>query len=127
MSFALHERGLTARFLMDGLKSHSSQEDLGFHQKISSQFRQSCAKKVFVGTWVDETQELTNHDDWHFMDTKCIPANDVSHGKKLVELSISSRPRGSHRAKFPQQPPEEWPAMHIQCKQPTSRGVTSRF
>lgn len=51
----------------------------------------SCRFKVFVGTRVAEIQELTDTGALHYVDTKTNPADDITRGKTLAELSSPSR------------------------------------
>ncbi|XP_039602818.1 uncharacterized protein LOC120524964 [Polypterus senegalus] len=52
---------------------------------------ESCRYKVFVGTRVAEIQNLTNLDNWNYIATKDNPADDITRGKTLKELSELNR------------------------------------
>ncbi len=47
----------------------------------------SCRYKVFVGTRVAEIQELTKGQEWHYVDSQNNPADDLTRGKLLSDLS----------------------------------------
>ncbi|XP_039608702.1 uncharacterized protein LOC120528591 [Polypterus senegalus] len=47
----------------------------------------SCRFKVFVGTRVAEIQELTEHDNWRYVDSVNNPADYITRGKTLIEIA----------------------------------------
>ncbi len=51
----------------------------------------SCRFKVFVGMRVAEIQELTDNQDWHYVDSSNNPADDITRGKTLSELTGENR------------------------------------
>ncbi|XP_069366373.1 uncharacterized protein [Paralichthys olivaceus] len=51
----------------------------------------SCRYKVFVGTRIAEIQTLTDTRSWRYVDSKNNPADDVTRGKTLLELSQQHR------------------------------------
>ncbi|KAI5614831.1 hypothetical protein C0J50_10985, partial [Silurus asotus] len=67
----------------------------------------SCRYKVFVGTRVSEIQELTHHRSWRYVNTQDNPADDITRGKNLQELSEPSR--WSQGPSFLKQDPVHWP------------------
>lgn len=67
----------------------------------------SCRFKVFIGTRVAEIQELTDPKDWRYVDSKSNPANDITRGKTLAELTKPSR--WSQGPSFLLLPPDQWP------------------
>ncbi|KAK7879830.1 hypothetical protein WMY93_033500 [Mugilogobius chulae] len=69
----------------------------------------SCRFKVFVGTRVAEIQELTDPHSWRYVNSAQNPADDVTRGKTLQELSNDGRWR--HGPAFLQQSPECWPVQ----------------
>ncbi|KAL0153033.1 hypothetical protein M9458_051632, partial [Cirrhinus mrigala] len=70
---------------------------------------ESCHYKVFVGTRVAEIQELTSSDNWKYVDSELNPANDITRGKSLYELShFCQWNQGPH---FLQQSREHWPTQ----------------
>ncbi len=70
---------------------------------------ESCHYKVFVGTRIAEIQELTISDNWRYVDSELNPADDITRGKSLYELSrICQWNQGPN---FLQQSPEHWPTQ----------------
>nr|XP_055047823.1 uncharacterized protein LOC129433267 [Misgurnus anguillicaudatus] len=68
---------------------------------------ESCHYKVFVGTRIAEIQELTSSDSWKYVDSKLNPADDITRGKSLYDLSQACQwNQGPH---FLQQSQENWP------------------
>lgn len=67
----------------------------------------SCRFKVFVGTRVSKIQELTNCQDWRYVNTADNPADDLTRGKTLGELQRPNRWRQG--TQFLYQPPGTWP------------------
>jgi len=65
----------------------------------------SCRYKVFVGTRVAEIQTLTDTKSWRYVDSKSNPADDLTRGKTLLELSQPHR--------WHQGPP--FLLMHTEC------------
>lgn len=51
----------------------------------------SCRYKVFVGTRVAEIQDLTDVQSWRYVDSASNPADDITRGKTLQELSEPTR------------------------------------
>ncbi|XP_036000189.1 uncharacterized protein LOC118564903 [Fundulus heteroclitus] len=51
----------------------------------------SCRYKVFVGTRVAEIQELTDLKSWRYVDSARNPADDITRGKTLKDLSEPNR------------------------------------
>lgn len=48
---------------------------------------ESCHYKVFVGTRIAEIQELTDIEDWRYVDSSNNPADALTRGKKLCDLA----------------------------------------
>ena len=48
---------------------------------------ESCHYKVFVGTRIAEIQELTDSDDWRYVDSPNNPADALTRGKTLRDLA----------------------------------------
>nr|XP_057925810.1 uncharacterized protein LOC131127691 [Doryrhamphus excisus] len=67
----------------------------------------SCRYKVFVGTRVAEIQDLTDINAWRYVDSATNPADDITRGKTLTQLSGVSR--WSHGPPFLLQPSDQWP------------------
>lgn len=53
---------------------------------------ESCRFKVFVGTRIEEIQELTDRHTWRYVDSGRNPADDVTRGKSLKELDGARDP-----------------------------------
>lgn len=67
----------------------------------------SCRFKVFAGTRIAEIQELTDIQAWRYVGTSENPADDLTRGKSLQELSGENR--WTHGPRFLQLPPDQWP------------------
>ncbi|XP_025763702.1 uncharacterized protein LOC109202593 [Oreochromis niloticus] len=68
---------------------------------------ESCSYKVFVGTRVAEIQSLTDGSTWRYVDSANNPADDITRGKTLRELS---RPHRWHQGpEFLCRSEEHWP------------------
>ncbi|TKS64949.1 ATP-binding cassette sub-family A member 2 [Collichthys lucidus] len=63
--------------------------------------------KVFVGTRVTEILALTTPGSWRYINTDLNPADDLTRGKSLLELSQPSR--WSQGPSFLYQSPDYWP------------------
>lgn len=75
---------------------------------------ESCRYKVFVGTRVAEVQNLTSEQSWRYVDTANNPADDITRGTSVRELTHSHR---WHRGpEFLYCPEDEWPSLP--CIQP---------
>ncbi|XP_033114100.1 uncharacterized protein LOC117114530 [Anneissia japonica] len=68
---------------------------------------ESCRFKVFVGTRVSEIQQLTHDCEWRYINTTLNPADDITRGMSLKDLSIDGRWRDGPA--FLKQPCSEWP------------------
>lgn len=68
---------------------------------------ESCRFKVFVGTRVSEIQDLTARHTWRYVDNN--PANDLTRGKTLAELTAPSR--WMQGPLFLRSPPDKWPLL----------------
>lgn len=68
---------------------------------------ESCRFKVFVGTRVAEIQELTDRHVWRYVDSARNPADDLTRGKRLVELIEPNR--WSQGPPFLLLSPDSWP------------------
>ncbi len=68
----------------------------------------SCRFKVIVGTRITEIQELTNSKDWRYVDSLNNPADDITRGKTLLELT--SENRWVKGPSFLWLSPEHWPS-----------------
>lgn len=68
---------------------------------------ESCRYKVFVGTRVAEIQELTNLHTWRYVRSEDNPADDVTRGRKLWQLSEQTR--WNQGPPFLWQDPAMWP------------------
>ncbi len=69
----------------------------------------SCRYKVFVGIRVAEIQELTVSASWCYVKSGDNPADDITRGKFLRDLSIGSR--WSQGPTFLKLPPDSWPGQ----------------
>ncbi|KAL0171405.1 hypothetical protein M9458_031716, partial [Cirrhinus mrigala] len=67
----------------------------------------SCRYKVFVGTRVAEIQEMTASAVWRYVRSSDNPADDITRGKSLRDLSEGSR--WSQEPAFLKLPPDSWP------------------
>lgn len=67
----------------------------------------SCRYKVFVGTRVSETQELTDRQVWRYIDSPNNPADDITRGKSLLE--VAGPGRWSQGPPLLKQSAEHWP------------------
>lgn len=68
---------------------------------------QSCRFRVFVGACVSEIQELTKNCTWRYVDSDQNPADDLTRGKTLEELTDPNR--WSQGTPFLLQSPNSWP------------------
>jgi len=68
---------------------------------------QSCRFKVFVGNRVAEIQELTSSHTWRFVDSAQNPADVITRGTTLQDLTRPNR--WSQGPAFLYMHPEEWP------------------
>ncbi|XP_076733061.1 uncharacterized protein LOC143413643 [Maylandia zebra] len=69
---------------------------------------ESCHYKVFVGTRIAEIQELTEAASWRYVPSALNPADDITRGKPLRELSKPSQ--WMDGPPFLRQASEQWPA-----------------
>lgn len=69
----------------------------------------SCRFKVFVGARVSEIQNLTNSQDWRYVDSATNPADDVTRGKSLPD--ILSPNRWNNGPPFLYGSPDTWPEL----------------
>lgn len=67
---------------------------------------EACHFKVFVGVRVAEIQEFTDHHSWHYVDFSNNPADDITKGKTLVDLSQPNQWRNG--TTFLKQPHDSW-------------------
>lgn len=51
----------------------------------------SCRYKVFVGTRITEIQELSDPKSWHYVNSSLNPADDITRGLSLIQLSEDTR------------------------------------
>lgn len=65
--------------------------------------------KVFVGTRIAEIQELVGADTWRYVPSDENPADDITRGKLLRDLSKPSR--WTYGPNFLNLPPSEWPTI----------------
>lgn len=66
----------------------------------------SCRFKVFVGTRIAEIQELTDSQAWRYVETSENPADDLTRGKTLKDLSVENR--WAQGPPFLRLPPDQW-------------------
>ncbi|KAK7918811.1 hypothetical protein WMY93_010095 [Mugilogobius chulae] len=52
---------------------------------------ESCCYKVFVGTRVTEIQNLTDPSQWRYVDSRSNPADDITRGLTLQEMTVDHR------------------------------------
>ncbi|KAL3976302.1 alcohol-forming fatty acyl-CoA reductase [Sarotherodon galilaeus] len=69
----------------------------------------SCRFKVFVGARVSEIQNLTNSQDWRYINSATNPADDVTRGKSLKEFLSPNR--WTKGPSFLHEPPNNWPTV----------------
>lgn len=67
----------------------------------------SCRYKVFVGTRIAEIQDLTDREAWRYVDSASNPADDITRGKHLTELTSDSR--WFQGPAFLGENPDQWP------------------
>lgn len=67
----------------------------------------SCRYKVFVGTRVAEIQELSAPASWRYIDSGTNPADDITRGKTLAQ--ITGENRWSQGPRFLRLPANHWP------------------
>ncbi|KAJ8347082.1 hypothetical protein SKAU_G00284830 [Synaphobranchus kaupii] len=68
---------------------------------------ESYQYKVFVGTRVADIQELTGVENWRYVNTHQNPADDITRGRTLFDLSQPNR--WSQELGFLHQSPDHWP------------------
>ncbi|XP_037604330.1 uncharacterized protein LOC119475569 [Sebastes umbrosus] len=86
---------------------------------------ESCRFKVFVGLRVAEIQDLTDLHSWHYVDSSNNPADDITRGKTLSDISQHNCWRNG--PPFLKQPHDSWPMWpkHTVKPDPTElRGLT---
>ncbi|XP_026219876.1 uncharacterized protein LOC113164689 [Anabas testudineus] len=71
---------------------------------------ESCRFKVFVGTRVAEIQDLTDREAWRYVDSANNPADDITRGKHLQELTADSR--WFQGPAFLKHSSDKWPQLH---------------
>ncbi|KAL4009372.1 hypothetical protein ACER0C_003224 [Sarotherodon galilaeus] len=69
----------------------------------------SCHYKVFVGTRICEIQELTSPEQWRYVTSDLNPADDITRGKHLADLTVPNR--WSHGPPFLSQTADTWPKL----------------
>ena len=69
----------------------------------------SCRFKVFVGTRIAEIQELTARESWRYVESANNPADDITRGKHLQELTANSR--WFRGPTFLRKNPDQWPQL----------------
>ncbi|XP_019218180.1 uncharacterized protein LOC109203254 [Oreochromis niloticus] len=69
----------------------------------------SCRYKVFVGTRIAEIQDLTEVSRWRYVNTEDNPADDLTRGKTLLELSQPNR--WTQGPPFLLTNPDTWPTL----------------
>ncbi|XP_028298617.1 uncharacterized protein LOC114460934 [Gouania willdenowi] len=69
----------------------------------------SCRYKVFVGTRVAEIQELTEAAAWRYVPSRDNPADDITRGLTLQDISRGSR--WADGPVFLKQAPSDWPGL----------------
>lgn len=72
----------------------------------------SCRYKVFVGTRICEIQELTSPEQWRYVTSDLNPADDITRGKHLADLTAPNR--WSHGPPFLSQTADTWPKLPIE-------------
>lgn len=72
---------------------------------------ESCRFKDFIGTRVAEIQELTSECTWHYVDSSNNPADDITHGKPLMEIAEDGRWKDG--PPFLLQSPDFWPTKPV--------------
>lgn len=70
---------------------------------------ESCRYKVFVGTRIAEIQTLTEAACWRYVDSARNPADDITRGLKLSDMTHPHR--WITGPDFLLQPPDQWPTM----------------
>lgn len=79
---------------------------------------ESCHFKVFVGTRVAEIQDLTEGESWRYVASAYNPADDITRGKPLSELTVQSR--WGQGPTFRQKTPDQWPEPSLTLPTPTN-------
>lgn len=67
--------------------------------------------KAFVGTRIAEIQDLTARCTWRYLDSNRNPADDLTRGKTLKDLSVTNR--WSQGPSFLLEPESEWPLTPV--------------
>jgi len=70
---------------------------------------ESCQYKVFVGTRIAEIQELTSPENWRYVNSELNPADDITRGKSLKDLSHVCQ--WTQGPRFLQESTETWPTQ----------------
>ncbi|KAL0199202.1 hypothetical protein M9458_007742, partial [Cirrhinus mrigala] len=68
---------------------------------------ESCNYKVFVGMRIAEIQDLIGYENWNYVDSDNNPADDITRGKTLVDLSHTCR--WNQGPDFLHQSSDHWP------------------
>ncbi len=68
---------------------------------------ESCNYKVIVGTRIAEIQDLIGCENWSYVDSDNNPADDITWGKTLIDLSHTCR--WKQGPEFLHQTPDHWP------------------
>ncbi|XP_048035712.1 uncharacterized protein LOC125261152 isoform X1 [Megalobrama amblycephala] len=72
---------------------------------------ESCNFKVFIGTRISEMQDLTDQHEWRYVDSLRNPADDLTRGRSLKDLTSPNR--WSQGPAFLLQAESEWPVMPV--------------
>lgn len=72
---------------------------------------ESCQYKIFVANRITEILDYTTPEQWRYVDTGNNPADEITRGKKLTELSPASR--WFRGPPFLALPPHQWPKYPI--------------
>lgn len=70
---------------------------------------ESCHFKVFVSKRIAEIQELTSSENWRYVNSKLNPADDITRGKSLYDLSHACQ--WNQGPQFLQESTENWPTQ----------------
>lgn len=66
-----------------------------------------CRYKVCVASHITEVLDLTSPDQWRYVETRHNPADDITRGKRLMELTKLSR--WNRGPEFLAMPSNQWP------------------
>lgn len=85
----------------------------------------TCHYKVFVGTRIAELQELTEAAKWRYVPSALNPADDITRGKSLRELSEPNQ--WMNGPPYLRQGPDHWPTPPAVCTNSADNSELKKF